>query len=251
MKEHNYRYMSTQQSTPRRSGIQLLHNKLLPPRMNSNVIHRDNLLSRLNMELTKKLTVITAPTGFGKTTLVSMWIASRDFASAWVTLDENDNDASRFWTYVVSALRTFDSTVGKNTLSALMTPQPPSFQTLLTPLINDLARLKEPCVLVLEDYHSITSNEIRDGISFLIQHLPESLHLVLITRTEPDLPLPLLRVRDEVVEINTTNLRFNQEETEAFLYTAIQADFPSPTVAKLFQKTEGWAAGIAQHDTTR
>ena len=203
--------MSPRQNSSLRGSNQLLHNKLMPPRLSSNIIRRDDLLARLDQGLTRKLTIVTAPTGFGKTTLVSMWIASRQFGSAWVTLDQNDNDPTRFWSYVISALRTLDSAIGKATLSTLMASQPPSFQTLLIPLINDLTRRNGPCVLVLEDYHSITSKEIMDGVSFLLQHLPESLHLTLITRTEPDLPLPLLRVRDEMIEINTTDLRFDRE----------------------------------------
>ena len=227
-----------------RSRDRLLHTKLMPPRLPSAAIPREDLLARLDAGLTKKVSLLSAPTGFGKTTLVCMWIASRDFPSAWMTLDDHDNDSTRFWTYVISALRTFDSSVGKNSLSALMASQPPSFQTLLTPLINDLARLKEPCVLVLEDYHAITSTEINEAVAFLIQHLPEPLHLVLTTRSDPALPLAILRVRDELLEINTTHMRFSQEETEAFLHTAIQADVPASTVDTLVQKTEGWAAGL-------
>src|SRR6266545_5943692 len=116
--------MSTgQKASPTRTNP-LLHNKLMPPRLNSNVIRRDDLLSRLDLGLSRKLTIVAAPTGFGKTTLVSMWIASRQFPSAWVTLDQNDNDATRFWTYVVSAVRTLDSSIGKTTLSTLMASQP-------------------------------------------------------------------------------------------------------------------------------
>ncbi len=137
----------------------ILHIKLMPPRLQPSAIPRDHLIRRLDNSLGRKLTVLRAPTGFGKTTLVSMWMASRDFASAWVTLDENDNDPSRFWTYVVTALRTFDSALGKTTLSALSAPQLPSFESFLTPLINDLTRLTEPCVLILEDFHFITSGE--------------------------------------------------------------------------------------------
>lgn len=236
--------MSTGQKASPMGSNPLLHHKLMPPRLNSNVIRRDELLSRLDQGLSRKLTIVTAPTGFGKTTLVSMWIASRQFASAWVTLDQNDNDVSRFWTYVVSALRTLDSSIGKTTLSTLMTSQPASFQSLLTPLINDLARLNETSVLVVEDFHSIASKEITDGISFLIQHLPDSLHLILITRTEPGLPLPLLRVRDEMIEITAADLRFDQKETEAFLQTATQIDLSPSVVNQLLQKTEGWVAGL-------
>lgn len=233
----------SQRSFPRKTE-KLLNAKLIPPRLHSTAIQRGDLLAQLDNCLTKKLTLITAPTGFGKTTLIGTWITSRDFPSAWVMLDENDNDPARFWTYVCSALRTFDSSVGKSTLSMLTAPQPPSFHTLLTPLINDLARLKESSVLVLEDYHVIKSTEIHEGVSFAIQHLPEPLHLVLITRTIPNLPLAILRVRDELIEINTTDMRFNQEEAEAFLRTTIQTDLPSSTVTQLLQKTDGWAAGL-------
>lgn len=188
--------------------------------------------------------MITAPTGFGKTTLARLWIESRDFPSAWVTLDDHDNDPVRFWTYVCSALRTLDSSLGKSTLSLLASPQPPSFESLLTPLSNDLTQLKESSVLVLEDYHAIRSTEIHNGVSFLIQHLPELIHLVFITRAEPDLPLGILRVRDELLEIHASDLRFNREQAETFLRTALRSNLPATAINKLLEKTEGWPAGL-------
>jgi LuxR family maltose regulon positive regulatory protein len=160
-------------STQAHNPESLLHTKLMPPRLPSAVIQRDELLARLDNGLTRKVSLVTAPTGFGKTTLVRLWTAGGAFASAWVTLDENDNDPVRFWTYVCSALRTLDRSLGKTSLSMLARPQPPPFESLLTPLINDLARLVGPCVLVLEDYHVVRSTEIHQGVSFLIQHLPE------------------------------------------------------------------------------
>jgi LuxR family maltose regulon positive regulatory protein len=166
------------------------------------------------------------------------------FHFAWVTLDEHDNDPVRFWTYVCSALRTVDPSLGKATLSMLASPQPPAFESLLTPLLNDLTRWQESCVLVLEDYHTLKSVEINAGLSFLIQHLPETLHLVFITRSEPDLPLGILRVRDELVEIQAADLRFDRGEVEAFLQTAIPTSFSSAAVTRLLQKTEGWPAGL-------
>ena len=236
--------MSDVRPIPSQNSDKLLHTKLMAPRLHAGVIERRDLLVRLDSGLSKKLTVVSAPTGFGKTTLVSMWIADRKISSAWVTLDENDNDPSRFWTYVVSALRTFDSSIGKNTLASLSTTQSPSFQSLLTPLINDFSEITDSCILVLDDYHAITSAEINEGLSFFLQHLPESLHIVLTTRNDPDLPLPLLRVREELVEINAANLRFNQQEVELFLSQSLHTELSSTAVAQLFQKTEGWVAGL-------
>src|SRR5215211_1824225 len=232
--------MSNQKTIP---GY-ILHTKLMPPRLRSALVQRMNLLGRLDSGLNKKLTLVTAPTGFGKTTLVSMWMMNREVASAWITLDENDNDPSRFWTYLITALRTVDLAVGKNTLAALNAPALQSFQTFLTPLINDLAKFTEPCVLILEDFHWITSKEINDGLSFLIQNLPEPLHLVLITRANPDLPLHLLRARDELVEIDTNALRFNLQETEEFLQMTTHTQILSSAIKSLFQKTDGWIAGL-------
>jgi LuxR family maltose regulon positive regulatory protein len=216
----------------------------MPPRLRSSVILRESLLARLDTGLGKKLTLVTAPTGFGKTTLVSMWLARRDIASAWITLDENDNDPIRFWTYIVTALRSVDSSIGKTTLASLNASTQQSFQTFLTPLINDLTKVGTPCVLVLEDYHSIASSEIHDGLSFLIQNLPELLHLVLVTRVNPGLPLHLLRARDELIEIDMNDLRFNLQETRAFLQMKTSSQIPSSAITSLFQKTDGWIAGL-------
>ena len=138
----------------------LFMQSLMPPRLHASSIQRGDLLTRLDVGLDRKLTLVIAPTGYGKTTLVSMWIARQDSVSAWVSLDENDNDPSRFWTYVVSAIRAFNSSVGKSTLAALTATQPPIGEALLTPLINEFALIDEQFVLVLEDYHSITSKEI-------------------------------------------------------------------------------------------
>ena len=236
--------MSTGQKDFQTEYNPLLHNKLMPPRLNANIIRRDHLFSRLDEGLSRKLITMIAPTGFGKTTLASMWIASREFASAWLTLDQNDNDATRFWTYMSSALRSLDPEIGRTTLSLLAASQSLSFQPLLTPLINDLARLRKTSVLVLEDFHFIHSKEILEGVSFLTRHLPASLHLLLITRTEPDLPLALLRVRDEITEINAADLRFDQKEAEAFLQKETQIDLSDLAIGQILQKTEGWAAGL-------
>jgi LuxR family maltose regulon positive regulatory protein len=222
----------------------VLHTKLMPPRLQTSAIQREDLVKRLDASLDKKLTLITAPTGFGKTTLVRMWMTSRDYVSAWIMLDEHDNDPARFWTYVITALRTFDSALGKSALSALNAPQIPAFPTLLTPLINDLTQLEEPSFLILEGYHAITSQEIKESFSFFIRNLPELLHLIIVTRSTPDLPLALLRARNELLEIDTKDLRFSLDETKTFLRKSIGKDFPTTAMVNLFQKTEGWIAAL-------
>jgi LuxR family maltose regulon positive regulatory protein len=222
----------------------LLHAKLMPPRLHATVIPRTGLLARLDDGLGKRLTLVIAPTGFGKTTLVSQWLAERRLPIAWVALDENDNDPVRFWTYVISALRTLDAEIGKTALATLSTAQILSFQSILTPLINELARLSTQSVLVLEDYHAIALPEIHAALAFLLQHKPETLSVVIISRAEPDLPLGILRARDELTEITAADLRFDRAETEVFLRETLKGELPPTAVEKLLERTEGWAAGL-------
>jgi LuxR family maltose regulon positive regulatory protein len=236
--------MNAAQSNSSNPGSGLLNTKLMPPRLHASMVPRPDLLARLDESLSRKLIVVSAPTGFGKTTLVAMWLAERPLHSAWLALDENDNDPVRFWTYVVTALRSFDVAAGKTALAALAASQPAALQMILTGLINDLARLPDDCVLVLDDYHLIETPEIRESVAFLLQHLPSALHVVLVTRQEPDLPLGLLRARDELLEIDTASLRFTPAETAAFLREAVPLALPPALVEKLQQRIEGWAAGL-------
>ena len=222
----------------------ILHTKLMPPRIHAALIPRERLLTRLDDGLSKKLTLVNAPTGFGKTTLVSTWLGERELPFAWVSLDENDNDPVRFWTYAITALRRLDSDIGKIELAALATSQIPSFQTLLTSLINELAVRSTPLLLVLEDYHFITAPEIHADVAYLLQYMPETLHLVVLSRAEPDLPLGILRARDELLEIDAFELRFNQTETAAYVKETLKTELSPSMIEKLQQRTEGWAAGL-------
>jgi LuxR family maltose regulon positive regulatory protein len=222
----------------------ILHAKLMAPRLVSAVIPREELLRRLDAGLDKILTLVNAPTGYGKTTLVNHWIVERKIPSAWLTLDEYDNDPVRFWTYVITALRTFDSRIGKSALSALAGSQPVFFQPVLTALINDLGVLEQDYVLVLNDYHAITSAEINEAVAYLFQHLPAALHLVLISRSQPALPLGILRARDEMVELEAADLRFSGAETGAFLQQAADGELPALVVDQLQERTQGWPAGL-------
>jgi LuxR family maltose regulon positive regulatory protein len=236
---------SVQAESPVQAGqAPILAPKLQGPRLHSSVLTRTRLFSRLDAGLERKLTLVNAPTGFGKTTLVSGWIADRQLLAAWVTLDENDNDPVRFWTYVITALRAFDAALGKTALAALMVPQPVFLQNILIALINDLQRLSKNCVLVLDDYQAIVSGEINASVSFLLQHLPASLHLILVARRAPDLPLAILRARDELVELDAASLRFSLAETETFLGEVADPGLPAPAAARLYERTEGWVAGL-------
>ncbi|MCL5995634.1 MAG: LuxR C-terminal-related transcriptional regulator [Chloroflexi bacterium] len=223
---------------------QLLHTKLMPPHIHSAVIARPALSARLDEGLNKRLTLLNAPTGFGKSTLVSTWLLAQNIPSAWVALDENDNDPVRFWTYVITALRAFDQSLGKAALAALAAAQPPTFQSILTLLIRDLGQISTPSVLVLEDYHAIITAEIHEMVAFLLRHMPEALHLILISRGDPDLPLGLLRARDELVEINAASLRFSLAETASFLRAALPVEMSTSVLERLQERTEGWAAGL-------
>jgi ATP/maltotriose-dependent transcriptional regulator MalT len=236
--------MSMPQEAPARGTDKILHAKLMAPRLVPALIHRDSLLARLDAGLARKLTLVSAPTGYGKTTLVNHWIADRKIPSAWLTLDEYDNDPVRFWTYVVTALRAFDSGLGKPALSALASSQPVFFQSILTALINDLGALKQDCALVLDDYHAIASAEINETVAFLLQHMPAALHLVLVSRSEPALPLGILRARDELVELDAAGLRFSAAETEAFLHQAAPVELPAAIINQLQERTLGWPAGL-------
>jgi LuxR family maltose regulon positive regulatory protein len=236
--------MSPPQDAPLKVTERILRAKLMAPHLSSAVIPRPDLLARLDAGLSRKLILVSAPTGYGKTTLVNHWLAERKIPSVWLTLDEYDNDPVRFWTYLVTALRGFDAGLGKSALSALAGSQPVLFQFVLTALINDLEALAGPCVLVLEDYHAITSPEINQDVSYLLQHLPPVLHLILVSRREPGLPLGILRARDELVELGTANLRFTAPEAQAFLQEAAHVTLSSALLSQLQERTQGWPAGL-------
>ncbi len=222
----------------------LLRTKLAPPRLPAALVSRPSLLARLDQGLAARLTLLSAPAGYGKTTLVAQWFATRHEPTAWVSLDPGDDDPVRFWTYTITACQVFDSRLGQSALAALRTfPQLP-LESVLTGFINELAALPAPGILVLEDYHVITSPQIHTSVAFLLDHLPDTLHLVLMTRTEPPLGLARLRARNQAAEITAPDLQFSLHETEVFLAQALRVPLKPETVARLDAETEGWAAGL-------
>jgi LuxR family maltose regulon positive regulatory protein len=250
---------------------------IAPPR--PNVVLRPRLIEQLNKghPSGRRLTLISAPAGFGKTTLVSEWIddcrlLNADWESeqtiltpqsktpalhaarprgagvgnlkfAWLSLDEGDSDLARFLMYFVSALQTIAPKLGEGVLSALLAAQPPT-EALLTTLLNELAALPERVILVLDDYHTLDSQPIDQALTFLIDHLPPQLQLVITTREDPQLPLARLRARGQLTEVRAADLRFTPSEAAEFLNHAMGLGLSADDIAALETRTEGWIAGL-------
>jgi len=229
----------------------LLQTKLHMPSPRPDLVPRPRLIARLDegLRLGRKLTLVSAPAGFGKTTLLSEWIHGRaggpsSRAIAWLSLDEGENDPARFIAYLVAALQTVEADVGAGTLGALQSPRPSPLEGVLTALINQIGLLSEDFILVLDDYHLVTEQAIHDALAFLLDHVPPSMHLVISTRADPPLPVARLRGRGQVTELRQANLRFTTEEAAAFLNARVGLNLSLNDVAALEARTEGWVAGL-------
>jgi LuxR family maltose regulon positive regulatory protein len=242
--------------------IALLETKLYVPRSRRDLVLRPRLSERLDRGTASKLVLVSAPAGFGKTTLLTEWLAAGPAApaderlaarpaapadermAAWLSLDQGDNDPASFWTYVIAALRTVASGVGESALALLDTPQPPPIETVLTTLLNDLGAVAREIVLVLDDYHIIDAREVQDGMAFLLDHLPSWLHVVIASRADPPLPLARMRARGELAEVRAAELRFTADEAAAYLNEMMGLHLTAQDVAALEGRTEGWIAAL-------
>src|SRR5690242_9755367 len=222
----------------------LLVTKLHVPRPPLLFVSRPRLVEQLPQAMKRQLTVIAAPAGFGKTTLLSTWLQDTPILSGWVSLDSGDDDPSSFWSYALTALDTVCPGLGEIGISLLQSPQPPPLEIILTTVINNLATSTEESVLIFDDYHVITAHTIHTSVMFLLDHLPAHLHLVIATRADPPLPLARLRSKGQLVEIRSTDLRFTQEEATIFLSQTSGVDFSAEDIAALETQTEGWIAGL-------
>ena len=222
----------------------LIPSKLEPP-VQRRRVSRPELLE-LCTGPPRKLTLIRAPAGWGKSTLLADWhaLVSETRPFAWVALDADDNDPVRFWTYLIHALRTLDRSAGEVSLPMLRAPRVSVVNDVLPALCNELTALPDHVVLVLDDYHLVGNPEIDEGLSFLLEHLPRTLELVLSSRTEPALPLARLRARGELAEVDAQRLRFSDEEAELFLNDLHGLNLDRRDVIRLRELTEGWAAGL-------
>jgi len=228
----------------------LLRTKLHIPAVRSDLVPRQRLLDRLNAGLRRKLILISAPAGFGKTTLLSAWLhQARDKTSlpeqvAWVSLDERDNEGGRFLAHAIAALQTIEAGIGQWAQGALQSPQPPPPEAILTALVNDICAIPGPFVLILDDYHLINAPAIHSALSFLLDHLPPQMCLVISTRSDPFLRLSRLRARGQVTELREDDLRFTLPEAASFLNQVMGLGLTTDQVLALESRTEGWIAGL-------
>jgi LuxR family maltose regulon positive regulatory protein len=222
----------------------LLEVKFYIPPAGAKSVRRPRLIRRLDEGRHRKLTLISAPAGFGKTTLLSDWVGQSERPIAWLSLDEDDNGPARFWIYLVAALQTLDPALGEPTRAALQSPQPPPLESLLTTLINEIGAAHDQLTLILDDYHVITAKPIHDGLAYLLEYLPPQLRLVVASRTDPPLPLHLLRARQQLTELRAADLRFTSGEAAAFLNQAMGLDLSPELVDVLERRTEGWITGL-------
>ena len=228
----------------------LLETKFYVPRSRRGLVPRPRLSQRLDRGSALKLVLVSAPAGFGKTTLLTEWLAAGPAAptdqrlAAWLSLDRSDNDPASFWTYVIAALRTVAPGVGDSALALLQAPRPSPIETVLTVLLNDLGATAGDLVLVLDDYHVIDASDVQDGMAFLLDHLPPWLHVVIASRADPALPLARWRARGELVEIRAAELRFTADEAAAYLNEIMGLQLTARDVAALEGRTEGWIAAL-------
>jgi LuxR family maltose regulon positive regulatory protein len=230
----------------------LLQTKLYIPPLRPNLVPRPQLIERLNQGLVQghKLTLVSAPAGFGKTTLVSEWVAGGERPAAWLSLDEGDNDPTRFLVYLVAALQTVAPNIGEGALVILQSPQPPPTELILTTLLNEITTIPDNFVLVLDDYHVIDakpvdlSTSVDGALTFTLEHLPPQMHLVIATREDPNLPLARLRASGQLTELRATDLRFTSSEAAEFLNQVMGLNLSAEEIAALEIRTEGWIAGL-------
>lgn len=224
--------------------LPLLKTKLFVVHPRPGLIRRERLAQRLDEIPHRRLTLISAPAGFGKTTLLSTWIADREYPVAWYSLDRGDNEIVRFLTYMVAALQTLHPEVGAGVRQALQMSQLPPVESLMASLINDLIACSDEFLLVLEDYHEIENGAIHEAMSFLLEHAPPIMHIAMTTRIDPPIPLARFRVRGELLELRASDLRFSSGESTAFLNELMNLGLSPDDINAVESKTEGWVAGL-------
>jgi LuxR family maltose regulon positive regulatory protein len=228
----------------------LLRTKLFIPTPRNDLIRRQRLIDLLQSDLqqekefTRKLTLISAPAGYGKTTLASQWLAEADLPVAWLTLEASENDPTRFLAYIVAALQTVSSQIAGSVQAMLQAPQRPPQELILTALINELAAHERSILLVLDDYHVIQSPPNHEALNYLVEHLPPNIHLVITTREDPPLTLHRLQARRQMLDVRQAELSFEVDETVTYFQMVSDVDLTPRQADKLTKRTEGWVTGL-------
>ncbi|UCF96866.1 MAG: tetratricopeptide repeat protein [Spirochaetaceae bacterium] len=222
----------------------VLKTKLYIPTLRPELVHRDRLIENLQAGIRRRLTLVSAPAGFGKTTLIGAWIRQIEQPVAWLSLDESDNDPVRFLSYFIAALQTIQPKLADGLLSDYQPLKSSAAESVLTQLLNEIADIEGHCIVVFDDYHLIGDSTIHRHLGFLLEHLPAQVHLVICTRSDPPLPLAALRARGQMTELRAEDLRFTREETAEFLNRLMGLDLTGPDIQVLADHTEGWIAGL-------
>ena len=222
----------------------LLKTKLDIPPARSKQVSRPRLFERLDAGVQRKMTLISAPAGSGKTTLISSWVREHAIPTAWFSVDKDDNDPARFWIYFAAGLQTVEGSLGREIQSVLSSSQSPSYNALLTGLINEIGGIKGQLVLVLDDFHLIENDQIQQTMMFFYDYMPPTLHVILSTRADPPWPLARMRAKGEMTEFRNDDLCFTFEEAGEFLSETMGIALPHQSVAALREKMEGWIAGL-------
>jgi LuxR family maltose regulon positive regulatory protein len=247
--EETARSLRREQQPPQAldQGMPVLSGRLAPPRLPSVLVEREPLLSALDGTLATPLTLLSAPAGFGKTTLLAAWARRHEAQVAWLSLEELDTSPTRFWVALIAALRRgggYAQGFGETAVALLESPQPPPLSTILVALLQELEGREAPIVLMVDDYQVIEDPAIHQGMSFFLEHLPAHVHLILASRVDPDLPLARWRVRGQLTEIRADDLRFQEGEASQYLGQMLSPPLSEEEVQGLLSRTEGWIAGL-------
>ena len=222
----------------------LVTTKLYVPRIDRELVDRPRLIACLEAGSTGKLTLVSAPVGYGKTTLVSDWLTRSHMPAAWLSLEFSDNQISRFFSYLISALQQIDPAIGTEMQPLLETGTDPSIEDILATLVNDIAASSAKFTLVLDDYHVISAMQIHQALEFLFEHMPPGMNVILISRADPPMPLARLRVQRQLTELREADLRFTADELSEFFNDLMGCDLSSEEITNLEIRTEGWIAGL-------
>jgi LuxR family maltose regulon positive regulatory protein len=222
----------------------ILSTKINIPTYYHRLVLRFRLFKRLNRGMHSKLSLVCAPAGSGKSTLVSSWLLRQETRTVWISLDENDDDWTRFFLYMITALERSESGTGTASLELLNSEKPLSYEELMTNIIEDLSMAQRDCILVFDDFHLIRSRQVHTALTFLIDNLPPKIHLVILARTEPSLPIAKLRAQRQLTQITAGDMQFNLAEAEEFLTHVMNLNLTQKEISALTERTEGWVVGL-------